>query len=568
MALLLWVVFSGLCGRADGVVRRSPEAREQNAQNAPNKQYANQLSQRHCRDPRHSNVCSAHHIEVVPIIEKEPAVLVLLGFAMIAVFMVLIMTKKLTPVLALIIVPTIFGLFAGAGLGIGDMVMDSMKSMTSTAALLMFAIIYFGLMIDVGLFDPLVRFILRKLGNDPAKVVLGTAILAAAVSLDGDGSTTFILTTAAMLPIYLRLKMSPVVLTCVAGLANGTMNILPWGGPTARAATALKLDVNDVFVPMIPSLIAGLVVVLVFSWLLGLQERNRLRSVAPEIWEMPSTAGPFSAEAFDGGTSGGGSGTGRGRKGSGPAPVPATGGPAVGGSSVAVLERTETLVDDSDTAMAETALDPNRKTLRPKLQWFNLGLTVAVMVMLVADLVPLPFVFMVGSAIALLVNFPKVKDQGAQLVAHAPSIVAVVSMVMAAAVLTGVLKGTGMVEAMSTWLVHIIPADMGPFMAVITGVLSIPMTFFMSNDAFYFGVLPVLSETAAHYGVSAAEMARASITGQPFHLQSPLVPAILLLVSLAKVDLGDHHKKVLWRTAVISLVMLGVGMLTGAIGVG
>ena len=487
--------------------------------------------------------------------------LVLLGFAMIAVFMVLIMTKKLTPVLALIIVPTVFGLFAGAGLGIGDMVLDSMKSMTSTAALLMFAIIYFGLMIDVGLFDPLVKFILRKLGNDPAKVVLGTAILAAAVSLDGDGSTTFILTTAAMLPVYLRLKMSPVVLTCVAGLANGTMNILPWGGPTARAATALKLDVNDVFVPMIPSLIAGLVVVFAFSWLLGLQERNRLRATAPEIWGVPDTA-----EEFVGGTAAPSAGTGR--TGSRTLGTGSPAGLSPEGSSVAVLERTKTLVDDHDSAMADTALDPNRSTLRPKLFWFNLGLTVAVMVMLVADLVPLPFVFMVGSAIALVVNFPKVKEQGAQLIAHAPSIVAVVSMVMAAAVLTGVLKGTGMVEAMSAWLVQIIPSDMGPFMAVITGVLSIPMTFFMSNDAFYFGVLPVLSETAAHYGVSAAEMARASITGQPFHLQSPLVPAILLLVSLAKVDLGDHHKKVLWRTAVISLVMLGVGMLTGAIGIG
>lgn len=496
--------------------------------------------------------------------KKEPAVLVLLGFAMIAVFMVLIMTKKLTPVLALIIVPTVFGLFAGAGLGIGDMVLESMKSMTSTAALLMFAIIYFGLMIDVGLFDPLVRFILRKLGNDPAKVVLGTAILAAAVSLDGDGSTTFILTTAAMLPVYLRLKMSPVVLTCVAGLANGTMNILPWGGPTARAASALNLSVSDVFVPMIPSLVAGLVVVFVFAWLLGLQERNRLRATAPEIWD--------SADRFDGGTPDGGSGTGRfgfGRKGSAPAGgVPAVGRPAAGGSAVAVLERTEDLVDERDTAMADTALDPNRATLRPKLQWFNLGLTVAIMALLVADLVPLPFVFMVGSAIALLVNFPNVKDQGAQLIAHAPSIVAVVSMVMAAAVLTGVLNGTGMVEAMSQWLVAIIPSDMGPFMAVITGVLSIPMTFFMSNDAFYFGVLPVLSETAGHYGISAADMARASITGQPFHLQSPLVPAILLLVSLAKVDLGDHHKKVLWRTAVVSLVMLGVGVATGAIGIG
>jgi CitMHS family citrate-Mg2+:H+ or citrate-Ca2+:H+ symporter len=481
---------------------------------------------------------------------------------MIAVFMVLIMTKKLTPVLALIIVPTVFGLFAGAGLGIGDMVLDSMKSMTSTAALLMFAIIYFGLMIDVGLFDPLVRFILRKLGNDPAKVVLGTAILAAAVSLDGDGSTTFILTTAAMLPVYLRLKMSPVVLTCVAGLANGTMNILPWGGPTARAASALKISVSDVFVPMIPSLIAGLVVVFVFAWLLGLQERNRLRTVAPEIWA--------SADEFDGGSFNGGSSAGpsAGPSGFGRGSAVPTAGLPTGGGSVAVLERTEELVDERDTAMADTALDPNRSTLRPKLQWFNLGLTVAIMALLVADLVPLPFVFMVGSAIALLVNFPKLKDQGAQLVAHAPSIVAVVSMVMAAAVLTGVLTGTGMVEAMSTWLVQIIPSDLGPFMAIITGVLSIPMTFFMSNDAFYFGVLPVLSETASHYGISAADMARASITGQPFHLQSPLVPAILLLVSLAKVDLGDHHKKVLWRTAVISLVMLATGVLTGAIGIG
>ncbi|WP_458107025.1 CitMHS family transporter [Arthrobacter sp. R3-55] len=499
--------------------------------------------------------------------------LVLLGFAMIAVFMVLIMTKKLTPVLALIIVPTVFGLFAGAGLGIGDMVMESMKSMTSTAALLMFAIIYFGLMIDVGLFDPLVKFILRKLGNDPAKVVLGTAILAAAVSLDGDGSTTFILTTAAMLPVYLRLKMSPVVLTCVAGLANGTMNILPWGGPTARAATALNLDVNDVFVPMVPSLIVGLIVVLVFAWLLGLQERNRLRTTAPEIWG--DVAEP--SEAFDGGNghggavtagSGSGSGFGAGRFSFGRNGSTSSKPGAGGGSSVAVLEDPATLVDLHDTAMADTALDPNRSTLRPKLFWFNLGLTVAVMVVLVANIVPLPFVFMVGSAIALLVNFPKVKDQGAQLIAHAPSIVAVVSMVMAAAVLTGVLNGTGMVKAMSEWLVQIIPADMGPFMAIITGLLSIPMTFFMSNDAFYFGVLPVLSETAAHYGVDAVDMARASITGQPFHLQSPLVPAILLLVSLAKVDLGDHHKKVLWRTAVISVVMLAVGVLTGAIGIG
>jgi CitMHS family citrate-Mg2+:H+ or citrate-Ca2+:H+ symporter len=501
--------------------------------------------------------------------------LVILGFAMIAVFMTLVMTKKLTPVVALIVVPTIFGLFTGAGLGLGDMVMDSMKSLTSTAALLMFAIVFFGMMIDVGLFDPLVKLILRTLGNDPAKVVVGTAVLAALVSLDGDGSTTFILTTAAMLPIYLRLGLSPVVLTCVAGLANGTMNILPWGGPTARAAAALKVSPSEVFVPMIPSLVAGMIVIFFFAWHLGVRERRRL-ALAGRLWngdarndagtDVPATGG--SAGPARGASAGhdGGALAAVGTGGSAGAPVLTVGRPRSAAQArfdAQVLAVAESDADTVNASLADSQLDPNRATLRPKLFWFNLALTVAVMVVLVLDILPLPYVFMVGSAVALIVNFPNVKDQAKALVSHAGSIVAVVSMVMAAAVLTGVLSGTGMVDAMAAWLVSVIPTSMGPYMAVITGLLSIPMTFFMSNDAFYFGVLPVLSETAAHFGIDPAAMARASIAGQPVHMQSPLVPAILLLVSLSRVELGDHHKKTLWRALVVSLVMLAV-----AIGIG
>ncbi|NQX27516.1 CitMHS family transporter [Microbacteriaceae bacterium VKM Ac-2854] len=476
---------------------------------------------------------------------------------MILTFMVLIMTKRLTPMVALIIVPTIFGLFAGAGLGLGDMIIEAIGDLAPTAALLMFAIMYFGLMIDVGLFDPLIRFIVRFLGNDPAKVVLGTALLAGAVSLDGDGSTTFIITTSAMLPIYLRLGMSPVVLTCVAGLINGTLNIVPWGGPTVRAASALQVSPSDIFVPMLPSLGIGIVIALGFAWLLGLAERKRLGSLAfatpiLEERELAEAGTGRRFSVFQGPKLTRGSQAAVGARGS----LSTQGIVTVGGDAVP---------DDGDTAMADTMLDPNRPTLRPKLIWVNLALTIAVMVLLVIDVMPLPYVFMVGSAVALLINFPKLKSQADEIVAHAPSIVGVVSMVLAAGVLVGVLNGTGMVTAMAEWVVDVVPASMGPFLAVITGVLSIPMTFFMSNDAFYYGILPILSESAAQYGISPVEMARASITGQPVHLQSPLVPAILLLVSLAGVNLGDHHKKVLWRAVVVSLVMLLVGVLVGAV---
>ena len=197
-----------------------------------------------------------------------------------------------------------------------------------------------------------------------------------------------------------------------------------------------------------------------------------------------------------------------------------------------------------------SGLDPNRKTLRPKLIWFNLALTVGLLVMLGLDEFPLALLFMIAAAIALVVNFPNPHDQSERVKAHASSIVAVVAMVFAAAVLVGVLEGTGMVTAMADAIVDVVPPGLGPWFAVITGLLSMPFTFFMSNDAFYFGVLPILSEAAGHYGISPVEMAQASIIGQPVHLTSPLVPAMLLLISLARVDLADFHKKVIWRAVV------------------
>jgi CitMHS family citrate-Mg2+:H+ or citrate-Ca2+:H+ symporter len=459
--------------------------------------------------------------------------LVALGFLMVAVFMALIMSKRATPVVGLIAVPIAFGIAAGAGLGIGDMVTDGMKAVLSTVALLFFAIIFFGIMIDVGLFDPLVRLILRIVRDDPMRLVVGTAVLAMVVSLDGDGSTTFIIVTSALLPLYLKLKVSPVVLTVVAGLSNGAMNVVPWGGPTARAAAALGVSPSDVFVPMIPALVVGLIVVLLFAAQLGVSERRR-------IGKLVLTSEPLLVGASRIGS--GGSADAQG---------------ASGGSGGAASE------DDEDRFV--DGLDPRRATLRPKLFWFNAILTAGLLVMLVIDVVSIPVLFMVATAIALTVNFPRVKEQQEAIVRHSSSIVSVVAMVFAAAVLIGVFQGTGMVEAMAHWLLSVIPSALGSHLAVITGVLSLPFTFFMSNDAFYFGVLPVLAETASGYGIEPVEMARASITGQTFHMQSPLVPAILLLVTLAGVPLADHHKKVLWRAALVSLSMLAIGVVLGQI---
>ncbi|MFB6629899.1 CitMHS family transporter [Streptomyces sp. NPDC056362] len=507
--------------------------------------------------------------------------LTVLGFAMIATFLVLIMLKKMSPIAALVLIPALFCVAVGQGAQLGDYVIDGVGKLAPTAAMLMFAIVYFGVMIDVGLFDPIVRGILRFCKADPVRVVVGTAVLAAIVSLDGDGSTTFMITVSAMYPLYKRLGMSLVVMTGVAATANGVMNTLPWGGPTARAATALKLDAADIFVPMIPALGVGLLFVFVLAYVLGRRERMRIgyltldEALVPETDAVlvttggGATKGPGGAAKGAGGASksvgGAAKGGGGAAKGAGGAAT-AEGGDSGGGSGErggALAAATTGTGEGEDDGFQ--GLDPDRATLRPRLYWFNAALTVALLAAMILELLPIPVLFLLGAALALTVNYPKMAEQKERIAAHADNVLNVAGMVFAAAVFTGVLTGTGMVKHMADWLVGAIPEGMGPHMALVTGVLSLPLTYFMSNDGFYFGVLPVLAEAGAAHGVSPLEIARASLAGQALHMSSPLVPAVYVLVGMAKVEFGDHTRFTVKWAALTSLVVLAAGILFGIV---
>lgn len=434
--------------------------------------------------------------------------LTILAFGMVIVFMTLIMTKRLSPLTALILVPIAFGLLAGFTRELGAMMLEGISKLAPTGVMLMFAILYFAIMIDTGLFEPFVRALVRVVHGDPMKVVVGTAVLALLVSLDGDGSTTYMITTAAMLPLYRRLGIRPIILACVTMLAGGVMNITPWGGPTARAASALSIDSSEIFLPMIPAMLVCCVFVLYAAYRLGVGERTRLAS----------------------GDS---------------APLP------------------DAMTSDGDAGSSDYRADDTGR--RPGRLLINALLTLALMTTLIVGLMPLPVLFMIAFAVALLINYPTVGEQKALLATHAGNVIAVVGLIFAAGIFTGILSGTKMVDAMAESVITVIPAPLGPYLSVVTGLLSIPFTFFISNDAFYFGVLPILAKAGEVYGISAAEMGRASIIGQPVHLLSPLVPSTYLLVGLVGVDFGDHQRFTLKWAFLTSLVMLGAGLLTAVI---
>jgi CitMHS family citrate-Mg2+:H+ or citrate-Ca2+:H+ symporter len=425
----------------------------------------------------------------------------LLGYGMIVTFMALIMSKRLSPLVALTITPIIFALIGGFGPDMGDMMIDGLKKVAPTAIMVMFAILYFGMMFDTGLFDPIIRTFLKIIKGDPVKAVIFSTLLAGMVSLDGDGSTTYMITVTAMLPLFKRLKLNPLALTCVVILAASVTNLLPWGGPLARAAASLQVDTSDLFIPIIPSMIVGFVGVMALAYFIGLRERSRLGKLV-----LPHDA--------------------------------------------------EVVAYDEDVTGLPSMSQEDEDLRRPKLFWLNALLTVGLMTALVMELLPLAVLFMVAFSVGLVINYPHMADQRRRIAAHAPTALNQIAIFLAAGILAGILSGTGMVNAMSASFLAMLPDTWGPYMAPITALASIPGTFFMSNDAFYYGVLPVLAKAAEVYGITHAEIGRASLVGQPVHLLSPLVASTYLLCGLAGVEFSDHQKYTMkWAFALSFLIM-------------
>jgi CitMHS family citrate-Mg2+:H+ or citrate-Ca2+:H+ symporter len=420
----------------------------------------------------------------MPPLNENVGMLSLIAFAMVATFMALIMTKRVSALVALILVPTVFALLAGFHLGLGDMMMKGVKELAPTGVMLVFAILYFGLMIDVGLFDPLIKLIVRLVHGDPVRILVGTAILALAVSLDGDGATTYMITTAAMLPLYRHLKMDVRMLACIVIMSGGVMNILPWGGPTARVISVLKLDAGTIFVPLILPMVATALWVLFVAYRFGLHERARLAALPVEAIDEDASAATI-------------------------------------------------LTQDNESHV---------EARRPRLIWVNFALTASLMVALVMGLLPLAVLFMLAFAVAMTINFPSLTAQRERLSAHAGNALAVGGLIFAAGIFTGILSGTKMVDAMAATVTANIPPVLGPYLAPITALLSAVFTFFISNDAFYFGMLPILSESGGHYGITPAQMGRAALMGQQIHLLSPLVASTYLLVGFVGIELGEHQR--------------------------
>lgn len=436
--------------------------------------------------------------------------LTILAYAMIAIFMYVVMSKKMSPLSALVMIPLVFTIIAfltgvadikadpafveslgGEKLAnnlsaIGPMVLYGINQTAKTGIMLLFAILYFSIMLDTGLFDPITEKMIRFAKGDPMKVLMATAIVSAAVSMNGDGTTTTLIVVSAFLPIYQKLNMKVMNLGVLIILQNTIMNLLPWGGPTARAMSVLNVG-SEILAYLAPGMILSLLYVIFFvAPSMGRKERKRLGI---------------------------------------------------------------TNLTEEEMSKLTKISDPEKEaTRRPDLFLFNGIMTIVLIAWLVAGSfisaieVPSLLLFAVGTIVALMVNYPNLKDQSKRIGDNAGDAVQVVILVFAAGIFMGLFQGSGMANALAQSFTTIIPKQLAGFWGLIIALLSAPGTFFLSNDGFYYGIMPVLAQAGARYGFDNMSMALASLMGQAFHLLSPLVAFIYLLLRLTGLDMGEWQR--------------------------
>lgn len=432
----------------------------------------------------------------------------ILGFSTIILFMFLVMTNRMSAFVAIVLSPIIFAILGGFGNELGPMMLEGIKLVAPTAVLLLFAVLYFGIMMDTGLFDPVSRKILQIAKGDPVKIVIGTAILALLVALDGDGTTSYMIICSAMLPIYKKIGINPLILATIAVMSLGTISgMTPWGGAATRAISVLGLDATEYFTPLIPAIICGSAWVILTAYVMGRMERKRIGIIQLEKINL---------------------------------------------EMVAHQELAATITEDQPVTSKF---------------WFNFLLTLTLMVALILGLAPLPVLFIVGFVLALLVNHPNLAEQKSIIKEYASHAVPVVMLVLGAGIFTGILSETKMVDSMASDLLRLVPDSFGPFFTIIVALISLPLSFLMSNDAFFFGALPVLAQAASEYGINSIEIARAGVIGQPLHSIGPTSAPLWVLLELVRRDLGQFQRYALLPVTILSLMFIVFALITGAISI-
>ncbi len=454
---------------------------------------------------------------------EEPSTLLTVGgLGIIAVTVGLLMWNKVSPVVAMVVTPILGALLVGFSLTeITEFFDSGVSQVMNVVVMFIFAILFFGILSDAGLFDPVVRALILATRGKVVLVTVGTALIGVVAHIDGAGATTFLLTVPALLPLYQALHMSRYLLLLLLAISAGIVNMIPWGGPLGRAASVQDIDPVELYRPLIPLQIVGIVLIVIIAVLLGMREVRRInRRVAAGEIELP--------ESVD----------------------------------------VHGIADDFSRRQLEDRADIAEKMNSARwVYWANVVLALGIIAIMLADILPPQFAFMLGVAIALPLNFKGSNLQMERIRAHAPNALMMGAVILAAAVFLGVLNESEMLESVALSTLAVLPEGLGPNLHLAMGALGVPMDLLTSTDAYYFSVLPLVDATASQFGTGSMEIAHGMLIGNIIGtFVSPFSPALWLALGLAGANLGEHLRYsflIVWGFSILMLLAaLGLGILS------
>ncbi|WP_059102891.1 CitMHS family transporter [Shouchella shacheensis] len=438
--------------------------------------------------------------------------LTIVGLAVIISIVALLMWGKISPIVGMVIIPIIGALAVGSSMEeVSEYFASGIDSVMGVTVMFIFAILFFGVMQDTGLLNPLVSGMIRLTKGNVVAVAVGTAIVGAFAQLDGAGATTFLFTIPALLPLYKKLHMSPYLLMLLICLSAGIMNMVPWGGPTGRVASVFSMDPSDVWQPLIPIQGIGFALLILLAVFLGVREKRRIKKgiESGDMSEMPK---------------------------------------------------------ENPDAEAAAAVDHSDELLRPKLMWVNLLLFLGVILMLVFSEWDAGLIFMVALGVAFLINYPDVSTQMGRLKHHAPNALSMAAVILAAGVFLGMIRETGMLEAIALDSIAVIPAVAQQYIHIGVGLIGVPLDILTSTDAYYFALLPIVDGIASANGIESMSTAYAMLIGNIIGtFVSPFSPALWLGIGLAGVEMGKHIRYSFFWMWGFSILLVIAGILIGII---
>lgn len=432
------------------------------------------------------------------------SVLGVAGFALMIIIVVLLLKGKSAPATIFILAPIIVGFLVGfTPAEMSEYIASGVSGVSTTAILFIFAVMFFGVMNDAGVFDRIVSAVLKLVGNNVLLLMFATVLIAIVGHLDGSGATTLLICIPPLLPIYKKMKVRPIVLLSLTTLTMGVMNIVPWGGPCGRTAAALEVTTTELWHYCIPAQIFGIVAILGLCVLFANMEKKR------------------------------------------------------GAGYVAAA--------DQNVEVTETVEQVN-ELHRPKLFWFNIALIVAVVLMLTLTKIATHITFMIAMSIALMVNYPSQKAQMDRVKAHATDALTMAFTALASGVLIGIMGKSPMLNAMTEMVLSVMPDSFAPHLHVFFAAINSPLSMIIHGDALTYGILPIVNQIVSAYGIPAAAVGAAFlITFGPTIYIMPMTAATYMGLGLAEVELKDHIAFSLKWAIALALLMLVFVVLTGII---